>query len=280
MSFTKEQRELRRATLGASEVAAVVGLHQYSNAHKVWLSKVMGVDFEGNEATALGQLLEEPIFNYFADTKTVPPIHNRKTFIGEEPWMSATPDGLYIDGIGLVEVKVVGPRSFGQWGPEGTDKIPMHYMCQVQWQMLVMKALYTDVVMSSGSLMQTYRVDRNEDAQALLLARCREFWFDHVVTGQLPMIDGSDSCAEALQHLYPVHQKEVLMASMEDEERAASYFEQKESLEKAKVSLEETVNSIKSAIGSNHGIDGCGWSVRWTKDVRGNRRFRMVKKEL
>jgi hypothetical protein len=52
----------------------------------------------------------------------------------QEPWHTATPDGLSLDHTTIAEVKTTG-RDWGSWA-----KVPIHYRRQVQWQLHVTEA--------------------------------------------------------------------------------------------------------------------------------------------
>jgi putative phage-type endonuclease len=283
MSFSKEVLDERRKTLGASEVSSVVGVNPYSNAHTVWQSKVLGFDFEGNEATEIGTHMEGPVFELFAkkcEREGLPrPTLNARRFIGPESWMSATPDGIHANGA-IIEVKVTGPRSYGGWGAPGTEDIPLHYRCQVQWQLLVTKAPYCDVVMSCGTTFNTYRIHPDLEAQMLLFRHCKTFWFDNVVGETMPDVDGSPDCSLGLLRLYPDTCQDVMVSTPELEDMVDLYFSSKKEHEGAKEKFDAAVNSIKSVIGERAGIDGAGWQARWTKTKAGYKTFRITKKDI
>lgn len=271
--MTPEQLVARRKSLGASEIGAVVGVNPYRNAHSVWASKVLGEEEAGNEETRLGSYFEQHIIDYYG--RTVDDVRpNTTTFIGPEVWMSATPDGFSKDG-GVVEVKLIGPSMLRQWGPQGSTIVPLYYACQVQWQMMCLGVNHGTLIMNCGTTFRYYRLGADADAQRLLLEYGRKFWMNHVVTGVMPPVDGSDECAAALGRLYGGGDRDVVVADLAMEELARGYFEAKKSADRAKDELTLAVNRIKEAIGDKHGIDGMGWKARWSKTKAGHRVFTM-----
>lgn len=277
--LTPEQLDTRRRTLGSSEIAAVAGVSPYQSCHQVWLAKVMGQDFEGNEATRLGNLLEPTILAIYADrySKT---IRRGQYTVGRESWMSCTPDGV-IDGEPgdpLVEAKLVGLRSIWMWGQGNTDEsesdaVPVHYLCQAYWQLEITGAPFVDVAALLGTEFRTYRIRQNAAVQSQLVARGRDFWQRYVVTQTPPPVDGSDGAKEMLKALYPRSGGETVEAderlrAMVDELRVARAEEAK-----AKEARALRENRIKELLGDARGAFGPGWRIRYATTKAGTRPF-------
>lgn len=277
--LTDEEKARRRATLGSSEVAAVVGVNPYASIHQVWLSKVHGVDFEGNEATVLGNLLEPSIFAIYSD-RYGRTLRKGEYTVGPEPWISATPDA-YIDEPtreGLVEAKLVGLRSLWMWGPGNTDEeesdaVPLHYLCQAHWQMHVTREPFVDLSALLGTEFRTYRIRRNEEVEGQLVEKCRDFWFRHVVTKQEPPVDGSEGAREMLKHLYPKDGAEPVEADAQLEELARSLAEARAAFDEAEKKKRLHENEIKAVLKDARGAHGDGWRIRYATTKAGKRPF-------
>lgn len=282
-SLTDEEKALRRQTLGSSEIAAVAGVNPYATMHNVWMSKVHSVEFEGNERTVLGNILEPMIFQIYAER------YNRRLrkgsyTVGAEPWMAATPDAHIeaddpvVDGEGLVEAKLVGIRSIFMWGPGNTDEtesdqIPLHYLCQCQWQMAVTGARFVDLSALMGTEFRSYTIRANPDVQAKLIARGREFWERYVVTKTAPPIDGSDGATEMLKKLYPRSGGEPIRATPKIEMLVANLREAREAFERAKEDRALRENLIKAELGEASGVLGEDWKIRYSTTKAGSRPF-------
>jgi putative phage-type endonuclease len=274
--LTPAELEQRRATLGSSEIAAVVGVNPYATIHNVWLSKCMSVDFAGNEATALGNLLEPTILSIYADRYGKETVRGKYT-IGPEPWISATPDAHVVGG-GLVEAKLVGLRSIWMWGPGNTDEqesdaVPMHHLCQALWQMAVTGEPFVDVAALMGTEFRTYRIRYNEDAQSRLISRGRDFWERYVVTRQQPPVDASDGARAMLAKVYPKSDGERLEATSRLNELATALADAREAFEAAKAEKQLRENQIKAELKDARGAFGNGWSVRYATTKAGTRPF-------
>jgi putative phage-type endonuclease len=275
-ALSDEDKARRRATLGSSEIAAVAGVNPYATMHNVWLSKVHGIEFEGNEQTVLGNLLEPTIFAIYAER------YNRVLrkggyMVGPEPWMAATPDA-HIEGGGLVEAKLVGLRSIWMWGPGNSDdhesdEVPLHYLCQAQWQMAVTGESFVDVSALMGTEFRSYTIRANPGVQAKLIAHGRDFWERYVLTGTAPPVDGSEGSREMLKRLYPRSGGDYLQATPKLEALAADLRDARAAFEAAQIEKARCENVLKSELGAAPGVLGDGWKIRYSTTRAGSRPF-------
>ncbi len=276
-TFSDEVKAARRKTLGASEIAAVAGVNPYASMHTVWLAKVHGVEFEGNEQTMLGQLLEPAVVAIYCDRygKSVTKGHYS---IGPEPWISATPDYEIEGEDGLVEAKLVGLRSMWMWGQgntdtEESDAVPLHYLAQCQWQMLVRGKSFVHLSALMGTEFRSYTIRANATVQGGLLARGRDFWDRYVVTGKEPPVDGSEGAREMLTKLYPRAGGDVVAATPELEELADALLQAREAVKQAEYEKQLRENQFKAQLRDARGAFGNGWRIRYANTKSGSRPF-------
>jgi putative phage-type endonuclease len=258
----------RRNTLGSSEIAAVAGVNPYASAHNVWLAKVHGQEFEGNERTMLGNILEPTVLAIYANRYCVT-LKKGVYTIGPEPWMAATPDSTIVESGGLAEAKVVGLRSLWMWGPGNTDTtesdaVPLHYLCQTQWQMLVTGAPFVDICALLGTELRNYRIRPSAEVQSRLLSRGRDFWERYVLTRTPPPADASEGAREMLKRLYPQSEAEAVAATPELEQLAEQLRAARELLESAKEQKQLAENLLKERLKDARGAHGAGWRIRYT----------------
>jgi putative phage-type endonuclease len=278
--------EERRKYLGASDVAAVLGLSKWATAAEVAGEKLGTFKREQNEAMGRGHALEPLIRMAWAlDTSNcavagsmrVHPVH---------AWASATLDAVVVGDSGVsipVEIKTVNDRSFasGEWGADGSDEIPEYYLAQVQWQMAVVGAsecflvalcapsatlkllasmanagantkMLVNAVREIG--LHTYRIEANADLQATMFEVAGEFWQKHVVDREpVPdygrMIDSGD----------------ILVATMEQEELIADLKARRSCLATVKADCEAAEDKVKTMIGASSGIKSSLGQVTWKK---------------
>lgn len=274
--LTDDEKRIRRATLGSSEIASVCGVNPYATLHNVWLAKVHGVDFEGNEATTLGNILEPMIFAIYAE-RYDRVLRKGAYVVGPEPWMSATPDA-YIEGGGLVEAKLVGLRSIFMWGFGNTDKqesdaIPLHYLCQAQWQMACTGEKFVDVSALMGTEFRSYTVRADVDVQRKLIARGRDFWERFVVTKKQPPVDGSDGAREMLRTLYPRSGADPAKADERLVELVEKLRAAREAHERATQEKTLRENEIKAELKDAGGAFSDDWRIRYSTTKAGTRPF-------
>jgi putative phage-type endonuclease len=275
--LSDEEKARRRATLGSSEIAAVVGVNPWQSVHQVWLSKVHCVDFEGNEATALGNILEPTILSIYSERYGRPLVRGVYT-TGREPWMSCTPDAVLADGSALVEAKLVGLRSLWMWGSgnideQESDAVPMHYLCQCQWQCAVMQKPFVDVAALMGTEFRTYRIRSDPKVQSQLISRGRDFWDRYVVTRHEPPVDASDGAREMLAKIYPRSDAEPVPANPKLDELTSALALARESLKRAAAEKQLRENQIKAELRDARGAFGEGWRIRYATTRAGTRPF-------
>lgn len=140
----------RRKGVTASEIAIVMGLSPYSSPYKLWHQK-LGIlpDDEQAEEQEFGTYCEPYIARKFAERHPELALRGdgRELYAhSDRPWQLATPDrlvhgrvvsigdgGHFISPSAVAEFK--SDNGSDEWGEPGTDEIPVHYRCQVLWQM-------------------------------------------------------------------------------------------------------------------------------------------------
>ena len=273
--LTAEDLERRRQTLGSSEIGTVCGVNPYASLHDVWMSKCMGIDAEENEAMRLGNLLEPSILSIYCN-RYGKRVTKGKYTIGPESWISATPDAEIDDEDGLVEAKLVGLRQLWMWGSGDTDEtesdaIPLYYLSQCQWQMLVTGRSFVKLAALMGTEFRVYTIRANADVQAKLLARGRDFWHRYVVTKTPPPPDASDGSRELLKRLYPKSGGEPIPADARLQELAEALRQAREQLAQAAAAKQLRENQIKAILGDARGAFGENWRIRYATQKDGKR---------
>ena len=71
MPITEQQRIERRASIGSSDVAAILGVDTFRNAADVYWSKVQVLDTPGNPAMDAGTRFEPTIMDWLAERQQV-----------------------------------------------------------------------------------------------------------------------------------------------------------------------------------------------------------------
>lgn len=176
---TPEWYAARETSIGASEIAIAAGLSPYATPLELYQRKrgLIG-PLEDNDAMRLGRLLEPVVkAEYCHRTGSIlidsnPPMYRHPTHIG----IVATPDGI-VSQSELLECKTTSWRMKSYWGDPDSDQIPDQYLCQAQAQLAVMGADVCHVAcLFDGAVLKAYKVERNDELIAMLLAAAVELW--------------------------------------------------------------------------------------------------------
>lgn len=206
-----EWHAARRNGIGASEISAVVGLNPWTSAFQLWHVKKGNLpEPDGsNPLFYWGHALEPLVAYKFAmdhilsgDILNVSSIGTHRH--DEREWQLANLDRRVNlkDGT-FVPLEVKTTKYPDNWGPSGSDQIPVHVRCQVMQQMDVFGAPYAWVaVLIGGSDYREYRIDFDESDAAALREAGAAFWAS-LQTDDEPPIDASWSTYEAVRELHP-----------------------------------------------------------------------------
>ena len=201
--------EWRRAGIGASDVAGILGLSPWSSPYSIWATKVGLIpDDDMTEAMEMGLALE-PAINALFHTRTgLHVVGAQSTFQREDvPWARATLDGMVpTDGTNTTVGDLDGfeAKTTSDAPAKWEQEIPVYYSAQVHWQMYVtgMSKTWLGVIHANyGLKFRVYEVKRNEDDIAYIVGKVTEFYNDHVLTGIPPATDGTLATTEALNML-------------------------------------------------------------------------------
>ncbi len=182
MPLTEYQKEQRKKHIGASESASILGVSPYATAHDVWLQRTGRVPpFEGNEACAIGDLVEDGLLDWGAG-EVGDKITKNQFRVHSGGILSATHDALSrVDADVGYEAKSAGIMvpwgTKDEWGTAGTDQIPQQYIIQCQHQMIVSDLQTVHVpALIAGRGRVLYTVNRNETLCEYILEECSKFW--------------------------------------------------------------------------------------------------------
>ena len=270
MSFTKEQLELRKKGLGASEAATVLGLNPYASPLDLWMVKKGLKVVEENPAMRLGTRLEPVVAEmYLEATESV--LLPSKTLFYKNPILFATPDRIVRGMRKGVEIKTAGARMAEKWGEEGTDEIPQHYLIQCIICMAVTDFNEWDVaVLLGGQDFRIYTISRDIELENTIIENLLQWWERFMVNNEEPEIDSSPSCSEYLAKKYPKNFAPLKEATPDEEHLLQKLFEVRDALKSYEEKEEEIKNLLKNSIGDADGIHGSNWKATWkaTKDTK------------
>ncbi|MGL4298575.1 MAG: YqaJ viral recombinase family protein [Candidatus Neomicrothrix subdominans] len=259
----------RRGGIGASDIAALLGLSPWSSPFAVWADKLALLpdeDLSDDDPREFGRRAEAMLGPWFADSTglhlagTQPWASNPA-----EPWMLATPDGVVVgrpnsnidDALGGLEIKV-------EFDHRPWDDIPPHYQAQGQWQMAVTGWERVWFAVLHGRRFRVYELKRDQADIDMMTDRARTFWLDHVLARVAPPIDGSDATADVLRTLYPNADKgQTVELGIEAIELRDAYVDAKATAKDAEARAQAVANEIKAVMGEAYEATAAGSRV-WT----------------
>lgn len=264
----------RRRGIGASEAAALFGVHPFTSLYAIYLDKRgEGEPVEVNAAMEWGTLLEPVVADMFTRRAEPDAIWQPKGIAihPEHEWMLLSPDRLITAGgqTEYLEIKTSGQAD--EWGAEGSDEVPLHAAAQVQWALEVLDLPAGRIAVLLGDHgfdMRTYRIPRDRDLGAELIRRGSDFWHGNVLPGIPPKLDGSKATTKAIARRYAVGLDIEMVADEDMAHRVRTYLRLKEQVKSAADSLEALGNDIKARMGEATRLVAPDVKVHWS-NVRG-----------
>ena len=203
-----EWLDWRRQGIGASDIAAILGISPWASPWSVWADKMRLLPPQPDSGKMeFGRRAEAMIASWFEDETGL----DVDFIAGEEirlqhpdhDWARSSPDGVVYEGIksatplGGLEMKTAPAGK--RW-----DEIPAHYQAQGQWQMHTSsKWERVWFAVLHGWRLEIYELERDQADIDMMAERASEFWHDHVLAGVEPEVDGHEATARAIAAVYP-----------------------------------------------------------------------------
>lgn len=189
----------RRAGIGGSEIAAIMGENHWNSPRQIWMSKVGMFDdkpAQQSEAARWGNLLETVVADEWA-------LRNNRQYVhipvilqdDERPYLLANIDGFTLSDdrefiTGILEVKTTSAYNNDEWenGP-----VPFHYMCQTNWYCgITHLSQYTIICLVGGQKLYGYELPADKELFEREVMNADDFWLNHVVPKVEPMATAVD----------------------------------------------------------------------------------------
>lgn len=183
MPITENQKVRRQKAIGASDMAAVLGMDPWRSAYDVWLEKTGQVRGEQTKPwMETGKFFEAAVLRW-AETLYGPLVRNqRRTY--PKAYLASNTDALVkLDGV-PVEGKTGG--LFGPltevWGEPGTDQVPDRILIQCHVQMICTGKETCHVpAFLGGRGFVNFEIALDPQVAAVILAMAIEFWEKNVL---------------------------------------------------------------------------------------------------
>lgn len=271
-----EWLDYRRAGIGSSEIATIVGLNPYETPYQLWRRKI-GLDEPKSETFAMkaGHYLEDAVSQFWSDATGRQII---KASAGdwivrndEKPFVQVSPDRTYWlddnrnnDNKGILECKTT-QRAID------ADDLPKTWFCQVQYQLGGAEIQQGSIAwLTAGREFGYQDLTLVPDFYAWLVEEAERFWVDNVMGGKEP------DCANVQDVLikYNKHTNgkvvEVGEDVMEVYNNLKSVREEIANLEKQKEELEA---KLKMGFGDAEAISFGGTTLATWKASKDSEKF-------
>lgn len=288
MTLSAEQLLMRSGPdgfVGASEIAAIVGVSRWRKPIDVWLSKTgRAAPEEPNPRAAVGVRAEAIAFGWYLEDEGLESrVYERGTSVRHPRVRCAgcTPDYLLADESGsgverLVQIKCVGAH-MAQFWPD--DWIPDDVECQCQFELECTDAARLDVVAwLGGTDFRIIHVERDREFGEMLLRGAESFW-KCIASDSPPPIDGSESWRKYLIAKYPAQERtELVAAGAEVDKWAYESLRCREKIAELEKDQDAADNHLRNLIGDGAGFLGTDYRVTWTPDKNGKRTLRVKRR--
>lgn len=259
---SQEWLDERRSGLGASDVAAIVGLSPWKSPYALWVEKTGLAEDTQDETDNMefGRRVEPVLARWFEDRTGLKAL-GEQTMCNhlERPWMRCTLDGFVgesddtslADALGGLEIKTTSDAA-ERWA----DEMPDHYRCQGQWIMAVTgfdRLWFPTLHFAFGRReFKVHELERDDQDIKFLIAEAEKFWVDNVLANVPPEVDGSEATKRALKTWTATKGVEVDLAEMA--ETVEAWKLAKADLKAIEDAIDEYENTIKAAL--EHATEG------------------------
>lgn len=265
----EEWLKARQAGIGGSDAGTILGVNKWKSKTQLFFEKVnpelkQQVD---NEFIYWGNVLEDVVAKEF-ETRTGKKVRKNNKMLRhpEHEFMLANLDRVIVGEKALLECKTTSQYNIDQWKD---DEIPASYLCQIQHYMAVTgyeKAYIA--VLCGGNQFIWKEVSRDDELIEIIINAEKDFWYNNVLAGVIPEIDGSDATKDFLNHMYKdIDETEVQLS--DDVETLLTALEQVKQEEKELKELKtQYENKIKHILGNNLAGKTSGYQITWKPQVR------------
>jgi len=257
--LTSEQIERRKHHITGTDIARILNISPFGGPLTVWGEKLgLLPATEPNEAMERGTYLESGILDWYVAI-TGAKLRKPGTIIHRKyPLIAATPDAVAVFGLSeyrAVEAKAPTPWTQRQWGKDGSDDIPQHYIPQAIFVAAVTETARTDIPADIGTALRIYPVMYDEELFQIFREASEKFWRDYVETKIPPPAGPAD--VNTIKQLHPtarikdyVEADEILSNTIDD------YHRQIETLKHSEQDLDKIKAVLIQTIGDKSGIKG------------------------
>jgi putative phage-type endonuclease len=265
----------RTKAISGTEVAALFGMSPYLTKFGLYARKKGLVEpIQQTPRMRMGKLLEPVVVKLFEED-TGKKVQWKDELIAhpKEPVVIGTPDGLVFWEKDMItpepagfEAKTAGLDRAYEWGEEGSDMVPRHYIFQCQYYMMLtgLPKWYLAALIG-GNDFRKFELTADEELQALMLDEARKFVHDHLEKDVAPPVDGSEEANEALLKMYPNPKEGIREATDAEAEIIVGLTQLSKEMKFLDERKETLRNSLKQMIGFSKGLTSPYGKASWSE---------------
>ncbi len=239
-----EWLEARRETVGASEVATILGENPYEDAYALYSRKVGDAPPVDNMAVRMGHVVEPVLAEAYVE-ETGREVEDFGPYTvwahPEHPWLRATPDRVTTDGDRVVELKMMNPMA----AKALKDGAKLAHQVQLQIQMACLDVPRGDIavgIMNQG--LEVFDFERDDELIDLVIPSLEEFHRRLLENDPPPPTDVS---LPLVRHQYDRGDGTHAMLTPEAIEAAQTYVEGKDKLKPLRKQIREIEKDVDEA---------------------------------
>lgn len=183
-TLTAAQKSDRKNYVQGTDAGIILGVNKYQSIVNLWKEKlglIESDDLSNNAKVQAGIALESTIGDMFlkaTDKQFVKP--TERLIHKSLPWMAGNLDGVLKHENAILEIKATFTRN--DWGSDGVNQIPKHYLTQISHYMAVFGAdrCYVAALYVPDWDLNIYQFERNKALEDIIIQKEHDFWFENV----------------------------------------------------------------------------------------------------
>jgi len=258
---------IRDGRIGCSDIANIMGCG-FKTPYETWAEKTNKIQNKlDNDLTKWGTLLEPVIAAVYAENHKVILTEPKTITSVERQYFVGTPDRFIVDEQGvkqyILEIKTNVWDRDDEWGPAGSDQIPIKYALQCAGYMAITGLDRCDVaVLIAGHDYREYTLQRNKEIEDKILSWV-DWFYTLIKEDKPPTLDGREGTTEAIKRYYRNHNSTIIEATPEIAELCGRLKEVSKAVKEITTEEERSKNIIKQFIGENKGVKGNFGVITW-----------------
>lgn len=255
----------RQKGIGGSDAGGILGVSQYKTPFGIYMDKteVITEETEAGEAAYWGNELEDLVAKEFTK-RTGKKVRKKNQLLqhDEHEFMVANLDRDIVGEKAFLECKTTGAFGAKEW--DG-DEIPAAYLVQIMHYMAVTgdEKAYIAVLIG-GQKFLWKEIPRDEELITMIIEAEKDFWYNHIIPGQPPRLDGSTAAEKYLAERYKVAEPgKIIDLTSDYAGRIGNLAEIKETIKQLEEKQKEIENNIKEEMKDAEIALTPQWQVSW-----------------